>query len=74
MKFQDYLIPHIPYKPVENPAHLYEIEIRRNIYTDEAYQLYEKYRKIVFNKGEAPERFYKFHCSSPIYDATKEDD
>ena len=69
MKWQEYLEPHIPYTPVENPKHLYEISIHRAILTDEVFELYKDYEKIVHSRDvENKDQLNRHLCSSPAYD------
>lgn len=69
VKFQEYLEPHIPYVPVKNPKHLYEISIHKAMFTEEVYELYKRYEKEVHKRDvEDHETLNRHLCSSPAYD------
>jgi len=65
----DYIDPHIPYKPVEQPKHVYTIEFRRALFSEELFELYERYEKAVHKKDRDRRQLRQFVCSSPVYDA-----
>lgn len=48
--FQAYLDPHIPYVPVAEPKHHYTIELHRAVFTEELFEVYQKYEKAVHKK------------------------
>jgi hypothetical protein len=41
--FKEYLDEHIPYKAVSEPKHVYTIEFRKALYSDELYEVYKRY-------------------------------
>lgn len=69
-EFQQFLTDtHVPYEPVKNPKHLYQIELHRSVFTQEIFDLYERYEKSVHNQTENDAKAFKsFFCSSPLYD------
>ena len=75
MKWQEYLEPHIPYVPVENPKHLYEISIHKAMFTEEVYKIYSAYEKTVHDREvEDHDGLNRHLCSSPAYDPEKPSD
>ncbi len=53
---------------MQNPKHIYTIEIHRALFTEELYELYQKYEKFVHNKERDKDQLKRFVCSSPVYD------
>ena len=73
-KFLDYLDARQQYVPVEKPKHLYTIEFRKAMYTEELFEMYVRYEKAVHKKDRDEEQLKRFVCSSPIFDPENEDD
>lgn len=68
-------MPHIPYEPVKQPKHLYEISVHRAIFTEELYELYRTYEKQVHDREVEDHETLNSHlCSSPAYDPENPND
>ena len=65
--YKDYLIQYNPQPEVEKPAHNYEIELHRAIFTEELYEMYVRYEKAVHGKDRERDNLQRFLCNSPVY-------
>ena len=54
--FKNYLDEHVPYKPVKNPKHVYTIEFRRALFSEELFDVYTRYEMAVHKKERDRER------------------
>ena len=70
--FKEYLEEHIPYKAVQEPKHVYTIEMRNSVYSDEVFEVYKKYEKHVHKKDREVEIFKRTVCCSPVYDSSRD--
>ena len=66
-KFKEYLEEHNPYVPVPEPKHLYTIEMRQAVYSEEVFDLYRRYEKHVHKKDRKSDEMNGHLCSSPAY-------
>ena len=57
---------------VSEPKHVYSIELHRAVFTEELFQMYEKYEKAVHKKVRDREQLKRFVCSSPVFDPATE--
>lgn len=49
--------------------HVYTVEIKRAMYTDEAYEVYSAYQRNVHkSKSESKTGFKRFLCQVPLFD------
>jgi hypothetical protein len=46
----------------------YSIELHKGIFTDELFELYQKYEKAVHERDVTPESLKTHLCNSPVYD------
>ena len=60
--------------PVAEPAHHYTIELHRAVFTEELFEVYQKYEKAVHKKDRDRDQLKRFVCSSPVYDPDNEND
>ena len=59
---------------MKEPKHIYTIEWKKPLVSEELWQLYEKYERTIHNKDEKTIDGMKSHiCSSPAYDPGNED-
>ena len=70
--FKEYLDEHIPYKAVQEPKHVYTIELRNCVYSDEVFEVYKKYEKHVHKVDREVEIFKRTVCCSPVYDSGRD--
>ena len=66
--YRNYIEPFVDHH-IENhtPIHLYTVEIRRAIFTEEIFEVYKKYEKHVHGKDRVKDDLNKFLCNSPVY-------
>ena len=53
---------------MENPKHVYTIEFRRTIFSEELLDVYLRYEKAVHKKDRNADELKRFVCASPLYD------
>lgn len=59
---------------MRNPKHKYEITIHRALFTEELFELYNKYEIAVHKKERDRDQLKRFFCSSPVYDPNNYED
>jgi arginyl-tRNA--protein-N-Asp/Glu arginylyltransferase len=50
LKYKEYLDEHIPYEAVSEPKHLYTITFHKALYSEELFEMYNRYEKAVHDK------------------------
>jgi len=53
---------------VENPKHIYTIEFRRALFSEELLDVYSRYEMAVHKKERGADDLRRFVCASPLYD------
>ena len=53
--------------PVAEPKHVYTIELRQAVYTDETFDIYNRYEKHVHKKERTSKEMHNHICCSPVY-------
>lgn len=53
---------------------MYTMEFHRGVFTEELYEVYEKYEKAVHKKDHVPDDIKSHLCGSPAFDPENPDD